>query len=88
MLRSVGYTVNVTELTGWEHSMKNELIIGRRVARFHRGAREQLNTLLDQLGLAHQHEDTLQILDHTPWLIRELDRLVASRDQDAESATT
>jgi hypothetical protein len=45
-LTSFGYQVTVTELTGWEHSLKNELILGRRVHREHRGAKEQLATLL------------------------------------------
>jgi Methyltransferase domain len=45
-LTSFGYQVTVTELTGWEHSLKNELILGRRVHREHRGARAQLATLL------------------------------------------
>jgi len=45
-LTSFGYQVTVTELTGWEHSLKNELILGRRVHREHRGARAQLTTLL------------------------------------------
>ena len=89
-LRSVGYAVNVTELTGWEHSMKNELIIGRRVARFHRGAQDQLRALLDQLGLARQRQDqeTLETLDHTPWLMRELEQLVILRDQDEDVSVT
>jgi len=46
VLESFGYQVTVTELTGWEHSLKNELILGRRVHREHRGARAQLATLL------------------------------------------
>ena len=45
-LTSFGYQVTVTELTGWEHSLKNELILGRRVHREHRGAKSQLETLL------------------------------------------
>ena len=89
-LRSVGYAVNVTELTGWEHSMKNELIIGRRVARFHRGAQTQLEALLDQLGLARQRQDqdALEMLAHTPWLMKELKVLVASRDQAGDTSAT
>src|SRR3954464_11808908 len=46
VLTSFGYQVTVTELTGWEHSLKNELILGRRVHREHRGARAQLAALL------------------------------------------
>jgi hypothetical protein len=36
----------VTELAGWEHSLKNELIRGRRVGRFDRGAQARLDELL------------------------------------------
>ena len=46
VLESFGYQVTVTELTGWEHSLKNELILARRVHREHRGARARLQELL------------------------------------------
>ena len=46
LLESFGYQVTVTELTGWEHSLKNELILARRVHREHRGARAKLQALL------------------------------------------
>src|SRR3989440_1074973 len=46
VLESFGYQVTVTELTGWEHSLKNELILGRRGHREHRGARARLQSLL------------------------------------------
>jgi hypothetical protein len=45
--------VTVTELVGWEHSMKNELIIASRnkdVPR--RRAAEKLDALLNELGLS------------------------------------
>src|ERR1700716_4411085 len=45
-LQSLGYQVTVTELTGWEHSLKNELILARRVHREHRDARAELEALL------------------------------------------
>jgi hypothetical protein len=32
-LEAMGYQVTVTELVGWEHSMKNELILARAPAR-------------------------------------------------------
>jgi hypothetical protein len=51
VLTSFGYQVTVTELTGWEHSLKNELILGRRVHREHRGARAQLASLLAATGI-------------------------------------
>jgi len=50
-LQSHGYQVTVTELTGWEHSLKNELILGRRVHREHRGARAELEKLLQTTGV-------------------------------------
>jgi hypothetical protein len=45
-LEAHGYKVTVTELVGWEHSMKNELILARRVRRFDQKARETLAALL------------------------------------------
>jgi hypothetical protein len=45
-LQACGYQVTVTELTGWEHSLKNELILARRVHREHRPSRDRLRELL------------------------------------------
>ena len=50
-LQSLGYQVTVTELTGWEHSLKNELILARRVHKEHRGARAELSELLAATGI-------------------------------------
>lgn len=50
-LESHGYQVNVTELVGWEHSMKNELIIARYMDLPRRRPSERLAQLLQQLGL-------------------------------------
>ena len=50
-LQSLGYQVTVTELTGWEHSLKNELILARRVHKEHRGARKELDQLLETTGI-------------------------------------
>jgi Methyltransferase domain len=50
-LQSRGYQVTVTELTGWEHSLKNELILARRVHREHRAAKAELEKLLDVTGV-------------------------------------
>jgi hypothetical protein len=47
-LAAHGYKVTVTELVGWEHSAKNELILGDRVHRFHRESRATLAALLDR----------------------------------------
>ncbi|HUJ60329.1 MAG TPA: SAM-dependent methyltransferase, partial [Kofleriaceae bacterium] len=38
-LEAHGYKVTVTELVGWEHSAKNELITGKRVHRYDAAAR-------------------------------------------------
>jgi hypothetical protein len=48
VLEAHGYKVTVTELVGWEHSAKNELILGKRVNRFDKRARDTLRTLLDR----------------------------------------
>ena len=54
-LEAHGYSVTVTELVGWEHSMKNELILARRIDQDRQGARERarqrLQQVLDELGL-------------------------------------
>ena len=50
-LESQGYAVTVTELVGWEHSLKNELIIARFNGHPKRSAGERLRALLEQFGL-------------------------------------
>jgi len=50
-LEAFGYQVTVTELTGWEHSLKNELILGRRVHKENRPARVKLESLLGTFGV-------------------------------------
>jgi hypothetical protein len=47
-LQALGYKVTVTELVGWEHSLKNELILARRVRRFDREASLALRGLLQR----------------------------------------
>jgi hypothetical protein len=51
LLEAHGYQVTVTELVGWEHSMKNELIIARRTGQRNGGAARRLCELLSQFGL-------------------------------------
>lgn len=52
MLEAHGYQVTVTELIGWEHSMKNELIIGKFNKDVNKKkAREKLLALLEEVGL-------------------------------------
>lgn len=50
-LQAHGYEVNVTELVGWEHAMKNELIIARLTGKPSRHHVMRLCELLDILGL-------------------------------------
>ncbi len=50
-LEAHGYQVTVTELTGWEHSLKNELILGRRVKRFDQKAQARLEELVTRFGI-------------------------------------
>ena len=50
-LEAHGYQVNVTELVGWEHSMKNELIIATYKNLPRRRPAERLKEVLDTVGL-------------------------------------
>jgi hypothetical protein len=50
-LESQGYAVTVTELVGWEHSMKNELILAKYTGQKKRSAAERLQALLQEFGL-------------------------------------
>jgi hypothetical protein len=59
VLESHGYKVRVTELTGLEHSMKNELILGERHQRSNAQARGELTRLIDQLGVKPALLDTI-----------------------------
>jgi len=51
VLEAHGYKVRVTEFTGLEHTMKNELILAERHQRGNAQARGELNRLIDQLGI-------------------------------------
>lgn len=50
-LQAHGYQVTVTELIGWEHSMKNELIIATHTGAPRGDARQRLEAILDALNL-------------------------------------
>ncbi len=50
-LEAHGYQVTVTELVGWEHSMKNELIIAQYKNLPRQRAAERLQEVLRQMGL-------------------------------------
>ena len=55
LLESHGYDVTVTELVGWEHSMKNELIIASKTAknggRPRQNARERAGDILHEFNI-------------------------------------
>ena len=50
-LEACGYQVTVTELVGWEHSMKNELILARRTGQRKRAAAGRLRAILREFGI-------------------------------------
>ena len=50
-LEAHGYQVTVTELVGWEHSMKNELIVASRKGAPRKNAQERLDHILRELNL-------------------------------------
>jgi hypothetical protein len=50
-LEAHGYQVTVTELVGWEHSMKNELIVASFKDLPRKRAAERLNEVLHSVGL-------------------------------------
>jgi hypothetical protein len=50
-LEARGYQVTVTELVGWEHSMKNELILARHIGRGKAAAAQRLRAVLAEFGL-------------------------------------
>lgn len=50
-LEAQGYSVTVTELVGWEHSMKNELIIARYTGQKKRSAAQRLEQIAETFGL-------------------------------------
>ncbi len=54
-LEAHGYQVTVTELVGWEHSMKNELIIASYKDLPRKRAAERLNEVLHSVGLEEMH---------------------------------
>jgi hypothetical protein len=51
-LEAAGYQVTVTELVGWEHSMKNELIIAKHTGQKRKNAVERIEHILQEFNLA------------------------------------
>ena len=50
-LEAAGYSVTVTELVGWEHSMKNELIIAKHTSQPRKNAAERMQAILSEFNL-------------------------------------
>ena len=50
-LQSQGYRVTVTELVGWEHSMKNELILATHTGQKTPSAAPRMRALAQEFGL-------------------------------------
>jgi hypothetical protein len=50
-LEACGYSVTVTEPVGWEHSLKNELILATHTGHRKRAAAERLRAVLAEFGL-------------------------------------
>ncbi|MCB9738395.1 MAG: SAM-dependent methyltransferase [Deltaproteobacteria bacterium] len=71
-LEAHGYKVRVTELVGWEHSLKNELILATRHQRGNAAARRQLQALLGELPPLPM------------WLLQQLPTADGGEDGDAE----
>lgn len=61
-LEAHGYQVSVTELVGWEHSMKNELIIARFKDLPRKRPTERLQEVLQSLGLEEMEERFFTVL--------------------------
>lgn len=71
-LEACGYQVSVTELVGWEHSLKNELIVARRTGQRKHSAARRLQALLAEFGLSDLIGVRFQFLapdpsDPPPW---------------------
>ncbi len=50
-LEASGYQLTVTELVGWEHSMKNELIVAKYTGQRRKNAFERMQAILSELKL-------------------------------------
>ncbi|NTV14578.1 MAG: SAM-dependent methyltransferase [Desulfobulbaceae bacterium] len=73
-LEAHGYQVNVTELVGWEHSLKNELIIATYKDLPRRRPRERLQEVLQSLGLAELGARFFPPAESGPEAVRQVDQ--------------
>lgn len=53
-LKAKGYSVTVTELVGWEHSMKNEIILAEKTSSYNKVAHKKLENLLEAIPVANK----------------------------------
>ena len=60
-LEASGYQVTVTELVGWEHSMKNELIIARHTGRRQASSAKRLASILEEFGLGQAMQSRFRL---------------------------
>jgi hypothetical protein len=68
-LEAHGYQVTVTELVGWEHSMKNELIVASRLPKTQSNSNAslaRLTALLEMTGLSGQSAIGMRFLAGQP----------------------
>ena len=62
-LEAAGYSVTVTELVGWEHSMKNELILAKYTGQPRKNARERMDAILTEFNLQNlQHRFAVNLV--------------------------
>ncbi|MCA3238543.1 MAG: class I SAM-dependent methyltransferase [Curvibacter sp.] len=60
-LEAMGYQVTVTELVGWEHSLKNELILARWTGQRKCAAAHRLIAILEEFGLTQLLQTRFQL---------------------------
>jgi hypothetical protein len=60
-LEAMGYQVTVTELVGWEHSLKNELILARYTGQRKHAAAQRLTAILEEFGIAQLLQARFQL---------------------------
>ncbi|MEK9801872.1 MAG: SAM-dependent methyltransferase [Curvibacter sp.] len=65
-LEAMGYQVTVTELVGWEHSLKNELILARYTGQRKRSAAHRLRSVLEEFGLQSLLETRFRLPEGQP----------------------
>ena len=68
-LEAMGYQVTVTELVGWEHSLKNELIIARHTGQRKRAAAQRLQSILEEFGLTPLLQTRFRLSEGQPELL-------------------